>query len=497
MSGPSNLIIVSNRLPFTIRRSGDEVMAETSSGGLVTALLPIVKQAGAAWIGWSGAPASDPKTTAALQTSASAIGISRLACVPLTAEEERCFYRGSCNEIIWPLFHDLISQCDFDPEYWDTYRAVNEKFADVIDQMAASDDVIWVHDYHLMLVAGSLRGRRNASTIAYFHHIPFPSLQMLVRLPWAAELIDALLAFDCVAFQTQSDCDNFAECVRTLRGGQAFITTDASLSIVSSHGSTTVHANPISIDFQEFLHGAKISGTAGAITQIKASLQGAKLALAVDRLDHSKGILERLSAFRALLAQEPAWRTRVTLLQLLVPSREEISGYKTLKDEIENLISNINGEFGTPQWVPIRYLHRSVSRQELAALYRSADVMMVTPLKDGMNLVAKEFCASRTDESGVLVLSKFAGAINELAAGALVVNPFDRIAMLKAVSKALQMSADEQRFRMRSLRRTLRANDIFKWFQRAMAIIKNEVRVVKEAELEEASAPTARAAVVA
>jgi len=468
------LIVVSNRLPVTVEQQDGQLTLRPSSGGLVTALLPVLREGGGCWIGWTGGDA-DPELAACLRRCAG----PKYCFEPvwLSAAEKSCYYQGFCNQIVWPLFHDLPSRCDFDPAYWDAYCSVNEKFADAVERCWRSDDFVWVHDYHLMLVADCLRARGLRHHVGYFHHIPFPHPDILEKLPWRNELLGAILQFNTVGFQTVRDRRNFVACVRQFLPRVQVRAVAGKLLLRSAARCAMVGTYPISIDFQEFADAAAEPDTLAAVAKIRQGLGGARVILGVDRLDYTKGILERLKSFEALLAADPDVRGRVSMLQLVVPSREEIGEYQQLKLAIERRVSQINGKYATPAWVPVHYWYRNLSRADLVAFYRAADVALVTPLRDGMNLVAKEFCACRGDELGVLVLSEFAGAAAELGCGALIVNPYDTDGVAAALHSALRMQQQEQRARMRAMRESIRVRDVFNW-ARSFSALATPLQVV-------------------
>lgn len=473
MSIDTRLIVVSNRLPFSVVESEDGLRVERSSGGLVSALLPLFERNGGCWIGWPGTGYS-----AEIEAIVNAQRSTNYSLHPvfLTAEEKKCFYHGCSNEIIWPLFHDLQSHCTFDPRYWTAYRDANDKFAHATAQFARNDDFIWVHDYHLMLLARSLRARSLRNEIGYFHHIPFPQPDIFEKLPWRNEIARALLRFDSIGFQTDRDRRNFIACIRRFVP-EAHVQKSNGRFIVQSEGTYSVIGSyPIGIDFESFSNRAADREVVSRVQQIHAESADRRLIIGIDRLDYTKGIVERLLGLRSLLQTDRSTLGRVQMVQVVVPSREEIPEYRNLRERIENLVNEINAEFGEPGWLPIKYLHGSLSRTDLLALYRAADVALITPLKDGMNLVAKEFCAARVDEGGVLVLSEFAGAATELSRGALLVNPYDSQGIAAALSKALQMSREQQQVRMQRMREVVSHNNIFAWCRMACAIEAPTVR---------------------
>ena len=458
------LIVVSNRLPFTFKRDDAGAwLAEPASGGLVTALMPVLRHRGGMWIGWTGASGEDADLEAALEQAGQGAGFT-LRSVPLTADDVHDFYLGFSNEIIWPLFHDLQSLCNFEPAYWRTYCDVNRRFAEVVARNAEPGDFIWVHDYHLMNMAGELRRAGVKSRVGFFLHIPFPSPDLFLKLPWRRELLHALLEFDLLGFQTLRDRRNFVQCVRTLvkdaeTEGRGQVLLLSALGRVVRVGSF-----PISIDYNTFMRRAVAPEVAERSRELHRLLPNRKLILGVDRLDYTKGIPLRLKAFQSLLARFPELRERVSYIQVVVPSREDIARYRELKTEIEQLVSKINGSFVHPGgWVPVWYVYRSLSRLDLLAYYRAADIALVTPLRDGMNLVAKEYCACSIEEDCTLILSEFAGAAAQLGRSALLVNPYDIEGVADAIHRAYHMEKSERQARMRRMRHSIRESDVFWW----------------------------------
>ena len=458
------LIVVSNRLPFVFRRGEDgHWHSEPSSGGLVAALLPVLRHRGGTWIGWPGSAGSAPDLESEIAAAGRKTGYE-LRAVPLTAEEVHNFYEGCSNEIIWPLFHDMQHMCNFLPEYWRTYREVNHKYARVAHDASAPGDFVWVHDYHLMGVAAELRRLGTEARIGFFLHIPFPSPDIFLKLPWRRETIDALLKFDLVGFQTMRDRRNFVQCVRALVPGVEFEGRGQVLQAEMGAHTLRVGNFPISVDFNTFVRQAAAADVAAHARELHRLLPNRKLILGVDRLDYTKGIPVRLRAFQNLLERYPDLRERVSLIQVVVPSREDIDRYRELKTEIERLVGHINGSFVRPGgWVPVWYVYGNLSRLELLAYYRAADIALITPLKDGMNLVAKEYCVCSVEEDCVLILSEFAGAAAQLARGALLVNPYDIEGVADTIHRACHMDRRERQARMRRMRRSIRENDVFQW----------------------------------
>jgi len=462
MAHKKKLTVVSNRLPVVLSRGRDGWDVESGTGGLVTALAPVLRDRGGTWIGWPGT-SEGGDIEGALSSLAGDIGYS-LVPVGLSAEEVERHYRGFSNEIIWPLFHDLQSHCNFDPSYWDAYKRVNRRFAEVILRTAGDDAFVWIHDYHLMLTASYLRELGFAGKTGFFLHIPFPSLDMFLRLPWRAQILTALTEHDLVGFQTMRDRRSFVHCIRAILGDASYSGRGQVCGLTMEHRALRIGAFPISIDFNYFAERAKSDEVAECAWQIHANLPDRQLILGVDRLDYSKGIPHRIDAFGRLLERHPEWQNRVSLVQIVVPSRRGIPEYEALKTEIERIVGEVNGRFTQRTgWVPVHYIYRSLSQTELIAYYRTAEIALLTPLKDGMNLVAKEYCAANTEETGVLVLSEFAGAAAELEKAVLLVNPHDVIGIAETLHVALSMPENERRRRMKSLRQIVRRHDVFRW----------------------------------
>lgn len=460
------LVIVSNRLPLSLKTEKGELRAEPSSGGLVSALTPILAEHGGIWIGNPGITASGPeenKRVREVLAQADRELPYRYWPVFLSREENINFYEGFSNEVVWPLFHDLQSRCKFAPAYWEFYKRVNRKFAQAAYEAAEPGDLIWIQDYQLMEVAHTLRPKLPDSKLAFFMHIPFPAPDIFAKLPWRQQILTSLLEHDLLGFQTRRDRRNFTACLRTFVPG-ARIDKDRKGSTVSYKGrQSRVQYFPISIDYKQFAGDAATPAVVRRSEEIRSQLGGRHIALGVDRLDYTKGLPERMRAFAALLREYRSLRGKISLYQVVIPSRETIVGYKKLMAELERIVTHVNGEYSDPDWVPIHYVHRPIPREELLALYRAAGTALVTPLKDGMNLVAKEYCASRTDNDGVLILSEFAGAAPELGDGALLVNPYDELGVAAALANSFGMERAERHERMTRLRRQIRHFDIMRW----------------------------------
>ena len=460
----TRFLVVSNRLPFTVRAlPGGRWKVDPGSGGLVTALLPVLRDRSGIWFGWPGAAIPSSKMRTALAGVDVGCGV---AAVPLSDEEIRDFYHGFSNEVVWPLFHDLPSLCNFDPAYWRVYRSVNRKYARAVAARARPSDFVWVHDYHLMLVGRELRQARCRSRLGFFLHIPFPSPDVFMKLPWRAEILDALLQYDLVGFQTVHDRRNFTACLQKLTSHSVVEARGETVTVRTPGGPVRIGAFPISIDYNAFLRAAARPEVAEKARELHTLLPRRRLVLGIDRLDYTKGISLRLRAFENLLERFPDMRGKVSLIQVVVPSRETVPEYARMKTEIEQLVGRINGAFARPGgWVPVWYEYRSLSTLELMAYYRAADIALITPLKDGMNLVAKEYCACSIEEDCVLILSEFAGAAEQLRKGAILVNPHDVEAVAEAIKAAHGMPEEERTARMRAMRRSIRREDVFDWVE--------------------------------
>lgn len=436
------LIVVSNRLPVSLELSGDQWQSKRSAGGLATAMDPLLRQAGGLWIGWPGTDDNSPDLVNQLREEHNCIAVD------LPAEIAERFYEGYSNQALWPLFHSFATRLEFDPQNWDAYGEANRRFCAAVVEQYQPGDRIWIHDYHLMLLPGMLRREIPDAPIGFFLHIPFPASDIFSLLPRGDELLNGLLGSDLIAFHTHTHLQHFRRSVRRLLG------IESKLDTLDTEGRTVgLQALPIGIAPDDFLSHLK---------QAEAPYQGQKLIIAVDRLDYTKGLPERLRAYARLLENEPDLRGAVVLLQVAVPSRENIESYQELTDEVNRLIGEINGRFGTPQWVPVVYMYRSIPRDELVALYNRADVAWVSPLRDGMNLVAKEYVACKPQGDGVLVLSSFAGAAAEMGE-ALLVNPYDEERTAAAVSRALHMHHAEKCERMSALHQRVLRNNVFHW----------------------------------
>jgi trehalose 6-phosphate synthase/phosphatase len=461
------LVVVSNRLPIAVESTPTGSTVVPGSGGLVTALGPVLGDRGGKWIGWLGAAGADGMR-AALQEASDTLGYE-LEPVELTPEEIAGFYEGFANEVLWPLFHDFIPHCVFDPAYWPIYQKANRKFANATAKVIEDGDYVWIHDYHLMNVGAELRRMGVSHELGFFLHIPFPSYDMFSKMPWRLPILEGLLDYDLVGFQTTRDLRNFAQCVMALIEGARVHETGDLIRIEARGRTVRAGAFPISIDYEDFVHRAVENPVSELVARVRSQLPNRKLILGLDRLDYTKGIPERIRSFGLALERYPELRGNVTFLQVVIPSRTHVEEYQQLKREIDRLIGNVGGRFSQAGWAPIQYLFRRLTEKELLAYYRACDVALITPLKDGMNLVAKEYCACSLEDNGVIILSEFAGAAEQLRDGAIMVNPFDIEGVAEAIHEAVLMDPDDRRSRMHPLRESIRREDIYHWVEAFVA----------------------------
>ena len=444
-------ILVANRLPVTIGvdpDSGQQTLTH-SVGGLVTGLRPLHESSGGLWVGYPGAePDEDVKRQ---------LTEHNLVPVSIDPRDYEDYYEGYSNDAIWPLFHYFTEFASFVPEHFDAYRRVNQRFADVICDLAEPGDAVWVHDYHLMLLPRMLRDRGLDVRIGFFLHIPFPADETFRILPQRVEILRGLLGADLVGMHTYDYTYNYLRSVRRILG----IESQAGTVRMRDH-NVRVEAHPLGIDTAEFQEKAYSQNAEHFLTQLKRTIGDRQVILGVDRLDYTKGLLLKLRAFERLLERSPRWAERVLFMQLAVPTRAGIDTYQDLKSEVERRVSEINGVYGSPLISPINYLYQTVSQEELGALYRLADVCFVSPVRDGLNLVAKEYVVCRDDGGGTLVVSEFAGAVSELGE-ALRVNPWDIEGTADQLERALEMSLGERNERMMPMHSRMLQNDVHRW----------------------------------
>jgi len=481
--------VVSNRLPVDRVTAHDGTPSwKPSPGGLVTALEPVMRSNDGVWVGWTGT-ADDP------QGPFEADGM-RLHPVPLSADEIELYYEGFSNDTIWPLYHDVIAQPAYSRTTWESYVEVNRRFAEASALAAAEGATVWVQDYQLQLVPRMLRERRPDLVIGFFNHIPFPAYGLFSQLPWRRQIVEGLLGADLIGFQRRADAGNFLRAVRRLfhvqtPHGRVELPAagDGKWPNSMSDQPRTVIARhfPISIDASAYTALVEQEAVRARAAQIRHDLGNpSTIMLGVDRLDYTKGIGHRFSAYAELLKEGKLDVDDTVLVQVASPSRERVETYRALRDEIELTVGRVNGEFGTIRHSAISYLHHGYPREEMVALFLAADIMLVTALRDGMNLVAKEYVATRADDDGVLVLSEFAGAADELKQ-ALLVNPHDIEGLKRAMLAAVHMSRAERRARMRALRKKVLTHDVERWsrdFLGALAAARPTPSAVAAAEVE-------------
>ena len=478
--GTYSFVVVSNRLPVDRATASDGTSSwQQSPGGLVTALEPVMRTRDGAWVGWAGQPDLDlePFDNAGI----------RIVPVRLSEADVRDYYEGFSNDTLWPLYHDVIAPPSYHREWWESYVEVNRRFADATAAITAEGGTVWVQDYQLQLVPKMLRQQRPDLTIGFFNHIPFPPYGIFSQLPWRLQIIEGLLGADVIGFQRLADANNFSRAVRRLKG---FVTKNPLIEVPLIDESEGVRATgpirrgqefrtvvakqfPISIDAASYEELARTPAVQERAKQIRADLGNPKtIMLGVDRLDYTKGIGHRLKAFGELLAEGKVSVEDTTLVQVASPSRERVQTYMHLRDEIELTVGRINGDFATISHTAISYHHRGYPREEMVALCLAADIMLVTALRDGMNLVAKEYVATRFDDDGVLILSEFAGAADELKR-ALLINPHDIDGLKETILQAIEMPQRDRAARMRSLRRRVLENDVQKWSTEFLRVLGN------------------------
>ena len=448
----ADLVVVANRLPVD-RVVGDdgEVSWRRSPGGLVSALEPVMRANHGAWIGWPGdtGPAAEPFEDDGLT----------LVPVPLSEQEYAEFYEGFSNATLWPLYHDVVAKPSFHREWWDAYVAVNQRFAEAASKFAAEGATVWVQDYQLQLVPAMLRELRPDLRIGFYLHIPFPPAELFSQLPWRRQILEGLLGADLVGFQLSGAAQNFVRLVRQRVGHK----THRDSIYLPDGRVVQARAFPISIDTDGFEELARSEAVEARAVQIRKDLGNpTRVFLGIDRLDYTKGIYARLRAFSELIADGHFSVEDTVFVQVATPSRERVEQYRILRDDIDRLVGRINGDLGRIGRPAIAYLHSSFPREEMAALYRAADVMVVTPFRDGMNLVAKEYVACRFENDGALVLSEFAGAADELRQ-AYLVNPYDINGMKATMYDASQADSKDLTRRMKAMRKTIAENDVAHW----------------------------------
>jgi len=463
----SNLILVSNRLPVTFRRGrngGQDVVR--SSGGLVAGLGPLHDRGDTLWFGYPG-ETPDERSSAILEER-------RLVPVAIPSGDYRAYYHGYSNTAVWPLFHYLIERCSFPNREFEAYRRVNEMFADAVAKRATGNEAIWVHDYQLMLLPGMLRERLPDARIGFFLHIPFPSSEVFRILPQREQILEGLLGADLIGVHTYDYAYHLMRSLRRILG------LEVGDGTVRFNGRPVrIETHSLGIESDEFQRRAYSPAVERRLAALREGMAGRRVILGIDRLDYTKGLPLKLAAFRNLLENSARWRKEVVLIQVAVPSRTGIEGYRRQRQEVERLVGRINGAFGHPGVMPVHYIYRSIPQDELCALYRLADVAFVAPLRDGLNLVAKEYVACRNDGGGALVLSEFAGAASELGE-ALRVNPWDVEATAGTLQTALEMDPEERSERMIAMHRRVTSSNVHRWVARFMRSLSSPTESLPE-----------------
>jgi trehalose 6-phosphate synthase/phosphatase len=455
--GVHKLVIVSNRLPISITKTNGVLEFTASSGGLATAMSSLDNNSSdRIWVGWPGIAADDLTVT---ERATITKKLKRQGCYPvfLSRKQLHLFYEGYANDTIWPLFHYFQSLAVHRDDYWQAYKQANDVFCKTVTELAATDATIWIHDYHLMLLPSLLRTTRPNSSIGFFLHIPFPSSEIFRLLPERHGLLAGLFGADLVGFHTYDYARHFLSSALRLFGYES---NNGSLDIDSRIVKTDIF--PIGIDYPKFVWQSAQPATQLELTKLDRHYAGRKVILSMDRLDYSKGIINRLEAYELFLEQNPKYHKRVVLVMIAVPSRTEVAAYKTLRESIERTVGRINGEYATSDWSPISYQFKNLSFKQVFALQARADIALITPLRDGMNLVAKEYIASKQQREGVLILSELAGAADEFPES-LIVNPNDRAAISRSIVTALQMPKSLQRQNLATMQRRLSEYDVKHW----------------------------------
>jgi trehalose 6-phosphate synthase/phosphatase len=466
-------IIISNRLPVKIAVKDGVHTFHPSEGGLATGLGSIYKKGNSVWLGWPGVFVDNETEKKNINKKLVALNLHP---VYLTNEEINQYYEGFSNEIIWPVFHYMSTYARYENSYWEYYNAVNKKFCDAFMKIYQPGDVVWIHDYHLLLLPQMIRQVQPLATIGFFQHIPFPSFELFRLLPWRKELLEGLLGADLIGFHTYDDARHFLGATSSILSLKSSLNT-----VLFDDRKVVVESFPMGIDEKKFTMLTNDKEVLRQIEHLNVTFTNIRLILSIDRLDYSKGILQRLQAFDLLLENRHDWREKVSLYMIVVPSRDSVAMYKELRNEIDKLVGNINARHRTNTWTPINYFYRSYPVEMLSALYQFADVCLVTPMRDGMNLVCKEFVASRINSDGVLILSEMAGAAKELV-DSIIVNPNNIVEISHAMLSALTMPKEEQQRRMKQMQELVSKYNVHNWVDTFMHRL-NELEKPKQIEV--------------
>ena len=453
----SKLIFVSNRLPVTIEKKRGKISYKQSMGGLATGLGSFYQNYESLWIGWGGVTSESLSIDERESIQRTLMEDYKNHAIFLSKTDVKQFYYGFCNKTIWPLFHYFPNYTTYDKSMWQAYEKVNKLFSETVVQFANPEDTIWIHDYHLLLLPNLIRERLPDAKIGFFLHIPFPSFEIFRLLPWRNEIIEGILGADLVGFHTYDYMRHFLSSVSRLLGYEHTIG-----QIIIDNRMVKVDAFPMGIDYDCYANAPSKKEIKSEIERLKKEAKGNKIIISVDRLDYSKGILHRLEAFDCFLRTYPEYREKVTLILVAVPSRTGVETYRILKRELDELVGRINGEYGTMEWMPVWYLYQFLPFQKLTALYFIGDIALVTPLRDGMNLIAKEYIAVKGNNGGMLILSGMAGAVHELGE-AIIVNPNNREQVAAAIKEALEMPLEEQKARNEVMQDRLKRYNVVRW----------------------------------
>jgi trehalose 6-phosphate synthase/phosphatase len=465
-------IIISNRLPVKILEENGKYLLSPSEGGLATGLGSVYKTGDNIWIGWPGIDVPDDRKD---EVTAQ---LAELNLIPvfLSPDEINLYYEGFSNEILWPVFHYMVTYANYEQKYWDSYQSVNKKFSNIAISHLKKGDTVWVHDYQLLLLPDLIRSQQSNVTIGFFQHIPFPSYEIFRLIPWRDELINGMLGADLIGLHTFDDVRHFLSAASRLS-----LAKIADNVITNKDRQVVVESFPMGIDaakFESLIGDALVKEN---IWSFKDAMESRKVILTIDRLDYSKGILQRLQAYELLLQVHPEYVDKISLYMIVVPSRDSVAQYKELKDQIDQLVGNINARYRTLNWLPVHYFYRSFPIEVLSALYYTADICLVTPMRDGMNLVSKEYVSSRVNNDGVLILSEMAGASKELN-DALIVNPNNIGEVMRAIVQGINMPPEEQKVRMAGMRGIVKKFDIHLWVKNFMDKLE-EVKHLQESLL--------------
>lgn len=454
-----SLIIVSNRLPVSIEKRRNKLYFKPSIGGLATGLGSFYTSYDSKWIGWCGVVSE--RLTAEERNELSTQLEAEFSNLPLFLSENEVnkFYYGFCNRTIWPLFHCFTQYTGYDKSLWNAYKSANQSFCEAVLKEAKPDDIIWVNDYHLMLLPSLIREKMPEATIGFFLHIPFPPFEIFHLLPWREELLQGLLGADLIGFHTYNYVYNFLDSIHHILGYDHTFG-----EITTSKRILKVDSFPMGIDYEQYAKAIERVDVQKKIARIQKRIGKHKLILSIDRLDYTKGIPERLQAFDSFLEKYPQYHGKLTLIQVSVPSRTKVESYQVLKRRVDELVGKINGKYGTLDWIPIWYLYRALSFENITSLYNVADVALVTPVKDGMNLIAKEFVATKKDGKGVLILSEMAGAAKEMGE-AIIINPNNQEEIVEAIYQAVEMPEEEQIKKNRTIQHRLKRYNVKRWAQ--------------------------------